>query len=389
MARSRIAYAFVLIFCLAAAFLGASAPALAAAAVLALFAFIDFALCLFARRKLCYRTELRPSCARGEELSLELSFSAKLLNGFGGIVLALESNNLLTGTHKEARFRVASIQSQADTFAIAVNTDHCGRIETSCTSAYILGPLGICSLPYRIALDLSCDVLPSAEEKELVLGRTPQAVLSGANFDLARRGHDRSETFALRTYEEGDPLSSVHWKLSSKLDALTIREASRPSDYNVVLACDLGRSCSSGETVSERVLDDLLSITLSLSHGLLEKGISHDVVFYENDRLNSFHVNSIEASLVALRSAVATPAPNNQGNVARALEQQSDLSYTKAVFILGEFEAQSLRALSRRLDLTAICVGEGDAAAEIEAPGIAAFALPPGAFSETVRNVII
>lgn len=43
-----------------------------------------------------------------------------------------------------------------------------------------------------------------------------------------RRGSDLTEPFRLREYAPGDSLRQIHWKLSSKLDRLVIREPGMP-----------------------------------------------------------------------------------------------------------------------------------------------------------------
>ncbi len=54
-----------------------------------------------------------------------------------------------------------------------------------------------------------------------------------------------SETFDIREYRPPTP-ASIHWKLSSKMDKLMVREASHPSNYDVFVLVDLGRAAEGG-----------------------------------------------------------------------------------------------------------------------------------------------
>ena len=50
--------------------------------------------------------------------------------------------------------------------------------------------------------------------------------------------NDQSEMYDVREYIPGDDIRSVHWKLSSKVDQLLLRQASDPTHYHVVLLPD-------------------------------------------------------------------------------------------------------------------------------------------------------
>ena len=50
-----------------------------------------------------------------------------------------------------------------------------------------------------------------------------------------RPGPDLTETFQIREYQEGDSIRQVHWKLTSKLDKLIIRDPSLPVTRSVMV----------------------------------------------------------------------------------------------------------------------------------------------------------
>lgn len=53
-----------------------------------------------------------------------------------------------------------------------------------------------------------------------------------------RRGSDLTEPFRLREYAPGDSLRQIHWKLSSKLDRLVIREPGMPAARTLLVFWD-------------------------------------------------------------------------------------------------------------------------------------------------------
>ena len=58
-------------------------------------------------------------------------------------------------------------------------------------------------------------------------------------YDEYRPGHDPSELFEIRPYQEKDKLQSIHWKLSAKMDDLMVREHSFPEACAVVILLDV------------------------------------------------------------------------------------------------------------------------------------------------------
>ena len=54
-------------------------------------------------------------------------------------------------------------------------------------------------------------------------------------YDEQRSGYDKNEIFGIRTYQKGDRLQNVHWKLSAKQDELMVKEESLPKSCPVVL----------------------------------------------------------------------------------------------------------------------------------------------------------
>ena len=55
------------------------------------------------------------------------------------------------------------------------------------------------------------------------------------NYAPDRTGYDLAEVYALREYAPGDSLRQMHWKLSSKLDKLVVREPSLPVRRSVLV----------------------------------------------------------------------------------------------------------------------------------------------------------
>lgn len=74
------------------------------------------------------------------------------------------------------------------------------------------------------------------------------------NFSEIQPGDDPSEIFDIRDYETGDRLSRIHWKLSTKMNKVMVKEYSKPLPDGIVMCMDTDHG--------EECLDVLFSIGL-------------------------------------------------------------------------------------------------------------------------------
>ena len=144
-------------------------------------------------------------------------------------------------------------------------------------------------------------ILPAQLElegkEELAAGENAGTVLR------PRPGGGPGEDYDLREYRVGDPLRSVHWKLSSKKDELVVRETLEPQQAAIVVTYDhFGPS---------EELDRAFAQLWALSRWLLQQDRPHHIQWASpvtgvaEDRA----VDSPNALLACLELAFSTPAP--------------------------------------------------------------------------------
>lgn len=211
--------------------------------------------------------------------------------------IRLRWTNQLTGESGESKITVTA-RKPAE---LTVAATHCGRLVCQVEKAVCCDLLGLFPLPVRKGPERAVLILPAQLElegkEELAAGENAGTVLR------PRPGGGPGEDYDLREYRVGDPLRSVHWKLSSKKDELVVRETLEPQQAAIVVTYDhFGPS---------EELDRTFAQLWALSRWLLQQDRPHHIQWASpvtgvaEDRA----VDSPNALLACLELVFSTPAP--------------------------------------------------------------------------------
>lgn len=107
---------------------------------------------------------------------------------------------------------------------ILLQSSFCGRVYVQISRFTLLDYLGLLPMKALVKADARLTILPDLYPMEADMTARPAYADDGTS---NRRGEDRSEVYQLREYRPGDDIRQIHWKLSSKLDELILKEASR------------------------------------------------------------------------------------------------------------------------------------------------------------------
>ncbi len=198
------------------------------------------------------------------------------------LTVRLAAENLLTGESDHRRLILSGIARRRPV-ELAAPTDHCGLLELRVAKAKVCDYLGLFSLPVSLPQParMVCRPIPvDVELPNIPEGQGSRA----APVSAARLGP--GEDYDLRDYRPGDPMRSVHWKLSSKWDELIVRERAETFIPLPLLTLD--------RFGPPETLDKLLDRTLSLSRSLLNVQRPHAVLWLDKDGRSELHAVSDE-----------------------------------------------------------------------------------------------
>lgn len=187
------------------------------------------------------------------------------------LTVRLTGENLLTGETDHRRLILSGVARRRPV-ELSLSTAHCGLLELRATRAWVCDYLGLVSLPVPLPppARMLCrpvpvpTALPNIPEGR---GKRPSSL------NAARLGP--GEDYDLRDYRPGDPMRSVHWKLSSKWDKLIVRERAEALIPLPLLTLDRFGP-------PER-LDRLLGRALGLSRAMLAVQRTHAVLWLDRD----------------------------------------------------------------------------------------------------------
>ena len=204
----------------------------------------------------------------------------------------LRIKNVMTGASTLLQQRVTG----ADSWYVKINTEHVGLLRCSAEKVRIYDYLKLFRLPVRGVNDVQLMVMPPAEEPE----NLPNLSCFLTRQLKPKPGGGFSEEHEMRVYRPGDPLNSVHWKLSAKTEDLIVREAQEPVLGKVLLTLDLMGS-------AQRI-DRLLGCFVWLSGWLLEHETPHRLTWIDpmTCQVASAEIedeNSLEQTLETLLSS--------------------------------------------------------------------------------------
>ena len=182
-------------------------------------------------------------------------------------------------------------------------------------------------MPRRFAMSASLDRAcsdVSTEVKQTVLGA------------------DKNDVSDIRTYQPGDPMKSIHWKLSSKSEELQVKQYNMNSGKTVYLMCDLAAHFTPetdktlDEDINEYGADGVVELCLALADKIMLEGNVCVPVWYDSRGDGGVHLYpcSTEDELESVLRMLATaPVCDSEYSVGKLVPLISDTQAVTLVFV--------------------------------------------------------
>ena len=166
---------------------------------------------------------------RNSPAKLTVDFSNARLLPVHSVTVHLEIRNRYTGERSRQNYIFRNLESSKS--ELPLHTELCGELECTVLRFECRDSLGIFSIRRRGNSVCSCTVMPQASESDENVNF--EAALSTEAVLKPKYGGGFAEEHDLRSYRPGDTSNSIHWKLTSKMDDLIVREALVPENSTI------------------------------------------------------------------------------------------------------------------------------------------------------------
>lgn len=234
-----------------------------------------------------------------------------------------------------------------------VDMESCGRVDFSIRRVDVCDMLGLFCLPVlkrnAPANAGSVYVLPALQSRTVPLEDAADLGLDSATYSTVKPGGDPSEIFQLRDYREGDSRHSIHWKLSSRMDRLIVREFGLPLNPSLHLLLELPADAKPATA------EYMLGTALAFSEYLMAQEVVHRVSWLnDGGLLRTAAITGEDALAEALHELLALPGQERWSVLERFFVQAEPQSGAHLIYMiagaLAEPTAEAERMLGSLLD---------------------------------------
>lgn len=216
--------------------------------------------------------------SKGQSAALLVELENRSIFPMHRVTAVIGARNGLTGEHAVQQLEFSVGAGRGEKATVGFTAEYCGAICMKIERLQVSDLFGL--LRFSAACGETAELLsvPDIFAPVLILPQPSFSASESERYSQSKPGYDYAETFQVRDYAEGDSPKQIHWKLSTKLDRLVVRDPSLPLDRWVLLLWE--RGCPS-ETPAQS--DAMCTAVLSLGRALAVNGIGCRLVWNETD----------------------------------------------------------------------------------------------------------
>ena len=254
----------------------------------------SFILLILSYRRITVDFQIPNEIKKSEAALINFTLNNSSLFPVSGAVLYLTCRNNLTGKENDIKTFVAIGNKNANRISFSVSDMNAGRISVILNKMKVCDFLGLFSLSKNINNEKSGLIYPEIYEVKIDMEHQTEINGDGEHYSQTKKGQDVNDIFALREYIPGDEIRRIHWKLSAKQSKFIVRDFGLSLNYLIFLLLEVFNDKNQN---SDKVLDACMVTFISISQSLIEKGICHNIAWYDSasERLVVKEIESVDA----------------------------------------------------------------------------------------------
>lgn len=310
-------------------------------------------------KKMKVSLKIRNGSQEGKDYKLGISVEErKRLSVSGYILVELEITNQMLEQTKYKRYLIPLSDKESE-YDIKMQAQCCGEMKFNCSGIWVVDYFHLFHIPIPKCLEARMIIYPRKVKLQVELSKEAiGAVREDVNMQ-SREGNDPSEMYDVREYVPGDDIRSVHWKLSSKVDQLLLRQSSEPTHYNVVILPDFGRKYlnKTREEGTEYIkqINSAVALGTEIGKQLVRKRESFCMALPTGHGLEVLEVQNERQLRKVMAQWLSTPIPARERAALRYFSMQHLEQYFSRLVVLsaGEYE-NNPNGLEKRIGITIV-----------------------------------
>ncbi len=221
-----------------------------------------------------------------------------------------------------------------------LSSDYCGRFDIKIDHIRIYDMMGVTFKTKIKKMNKTVYLYPEMSRVRSV------TEVRRVNYEKERyfshqKNTNLSEILQYRSYQPGDNLRHINWKLSDRYDDLLVREFDTPTDNQVLVTFDTD---STDKTAKSMVYSALMSI----SSAYTMNGIFHQVGWYNEIKrstafLNIFNTDDLYASM---RMIFDNDVNSDVYGIKYLLRSGALAKYAKVVYVTSHLDSKLMKRLN-------------------------------------------
>ena len=252
-------------------------------------------------------------------------------------------------------FPINSKETESINFKI--KSKYCGKLIIEIQSLKIYDYLTFSSVKKKVNKSKEVIVLPQIYDINFSSNATNINSLDGEIFSKDKAGDDPSEVFNVREYVEGDKIQRIHWKLSSKVDNVMIKEYSQPIVNDSIIIVEF---CESENNIN--TIQGIIETAISLSHMLLSYNYIHYICWYDKNKdfFNKIIINSEEDMLgVACELLSLKPYTNDVLSLKHYNIEKGSEEYSRKFYVTSNIPKKNIMDIKENENMDIFYLDDG------------------------------
>ncbi len=330
------------------------------------------------------------TCRMDQQVAVVFELRRKSRLPLGSIRLQVVFENILYEERMEAEVWLQPDEQRDMFFTYLYDARDCGNVKIHVSFAEYQDIFGLFVFRRPAVILEEILVYPPEIRLNTELLQRPETKSFGDMYNQ-KKGQDISEVSGLRGYVPGDSMNSIHWKLSSKLDELIVREFGQPSNYNTLILYEMTKRNGNRE-IPNVCNNAVLALTAALSMGMLELNLEHNVGRIQNKDFQIVPVYSIDTYEQMQMNLLCLPVVgevNGVDTVYSFMRGNLRNEYTKMIYVTPCYEESTARQLSREVDLTVLQIVKGKKTDYMTSAGYTVISIDVDTYQETMNSITI